>query len=150
MNNSTLPTIRFYAVKLLITTFAIVFAAWLLQKGIHIEEPKLLTGFIVAVILTLINVFLKPVFIALTIPFTILSFGLFLLVINACMILLIDFFIDRFTVDSFWWALGFSILVSLTNSLIEGIRKRHRFGTTRNNESPDNNDDEFSDYEEVE
>ncbi|MDR1878112.1 MAG: phage holin family protein [Bacteroidales bacterium] len=142
MNKRNLQIVKFYVLKLFITTFAIVFSAWLLQKGIHIGDPKLLTGIIVAVVLLLINMFLKPIFVVLTIPFTLFSFGLFLLVINACVILLIDFLVDKFVVDSFWWALGFSMLVSLTNSLIEGISKLHTIqDDSQNLNSPD--DDEI-------
>ncbi len=148
MKNSSIQKVKFYAIKLLVTTFAIIFSAWLLQGGIHIGDPKLLTGVIVAIVLILINVFLKPVLVTLTIPFTVVTFGLFLLVINACVILLIDFLVDKFTVDSFWWALGFSILVSLTTSIIEGI------GNMRiiryQDRDKHNEDNDFSDYEEVE
>jgi len=145
MNTFRIQKIKFYAVKLLITTFAIVFSAWLLQKGIHIGNPKLLTGMIVAAALLIINVFLKPVLVALTIPFTVATFGFFLLFINALMILLIDFLVEKFTVDSFWWALWFSLLVSLITSLIDSISnvKVVRYNQQKEGE------EEFTDYEEV-
>ena len=144
MRQNNVQKIKYYAIKLFITTFAIVFSAWLLQGGIHIGDPKLLTGLTVALVLILINLFLKPALVALTIPFTVATLGVFLLVINGIMILLIDFLIDKFTVDSFWYALGFSILVSLTTSIIEGISKMRviRYNNKRE-------DDEFSDYEEM-
>jgi putative membrane protein len=144
MKQETVQKIKYYTLKLFITTFAIVFSAWLLQGGIHIGDPKLLTGVIVAGVLILINLFLKPAFVALTIPFTVVTLGLFLLIINALMILLIDFLVDKFTVDSFWYALGFSILVSLTTSIIEGI-SNVRVIRYKNKQ----NDDDFSDYEEM-
>ena len=138
---------KFYGIKLLTTTFAIVFSAWLLQKGIHIDNPKLLTGLIVACVLLFINVFFKPILVALTIPFTVATFGFSLLIINALVIMLISFLIEKFTVDSFWWALWFSLLVSFTTSLIDAIgnvkviRYNHR-------KDPDE-EGEFTDYEEV-
>ena len=140
--------LKFYGIKLLTTTFAIVFSAWLLRKGIHIDKPVLLTGFTVAVVLLFINVFLKPILVRLTIPFTISTFGLFLLVINALMILLIDFLVDKFTVDSFWWALWFSLLVSLTTFIIEAIgnMKVVRYSPQQQNAE---GEEEFTDYEEV-
>ena len=144
MNPNNVQKIKHYAIKLFITTFAIVFSAWLLQGGIHIGDPKLLTGLTVALVLILINMFLKPALVAFTIPFTVATLGIFLLVINAIMILLIDFLIDKFTVDSFWHALVFSILVSLTTSIIEGISNMR---VIRYNNKRD--DDEFSDYEEM-
>jgi len=139
--------IKFYAIKLFTTTFAIVFSAWLLQKGIHIEDPKLLTGFIVAIVLLFINVFFKPALVALTIPFTIATFGLFLLIINALVILLIGFLVDKFTVDSFWWALWFSLLVSLTTSIIDSIGKVKV--VRYNHQKETEKEDEFTEYEEV-
>lgn len=145
MKQETTQKIKYYALKLFITTFAIVFAAWLMQGGIHIGDPKLLTGVIVAGVLILINLFLKPALVALTIPFTVITLGLFLLIINALMILLIDFLVDKFTVDNFWYALGFSILVSLTTSIIEGISN---IRVIRYN-NKQNDDDSFSDYEEM-
>ena len=139
--------LKLYGLKLLTTTFAIVFSAWLLKKGIHIGEPKLLTGFIVAAVLLFINVFFKPILIRLTIPFTLATFGLFLLVINALMIMLIDFLVDKFTVDSFWWALWFSLLVSITTSVIDSIS---RVRVVRNHHPKEQDEEiEFTDYEEV-
>jgi len=146
MKSENIQKIKYYAIKLFITTFAIVFAAWLLQGGIHIGDPKLLTGLTVALVLILINLFLKPALVALTIPFTVATLGLFLLILNALMILLIDFVVDKFTVDSFWYALGFSILVSLTTSIIEGISKMRIVCYNNNNKRED---EDFSDYEEL-
>jgi putative membrane protein len=145
MNRLQIQKLKIYGVKLLTTTFAIVFSAWMLQKGIHIGDPKLLTGFIVAIVLLFINVFFKPVLVALTIPFTLATFGLFLLIINALVILLIDFLVEKFTVDSFWWALWFSLLVSITTSIIDAIGNLKVVRYNRPKEA----EEEFTDYEEV-
>jgi len=145
MNKIQIQKFKFYGIKLLTTTFAIVFSAWLLQKGIHIGDPKLLTGLVVAFVLLFINVFFKPILVALTIPFTLATFGLFLLIINALVILLIGFLVEKFTVDSFWWALLFSILVSFTTSLIDAIGN---VKVIRYNQ-PKEGEEEFTDYEEV-
>ena len=69
------------------------------------------SALIVAVVLAILNATLKPIMVFLTIPFTIFTFGLFLLVINACIVLLADKLIDGFTVENFWWAIGFSIVL---------------------------------------
>ncbi|MDR0368228.1 MAG: phage holin family protein [Bacteroidales bacterium] len=148
MKHETIQKIKYYVLKLFITTFAIVFSAWLMQGGIHIGDPKLLTGVTVAGILILINLFLKPAFVALTIPFTVVTLGLFLLIINALTILLIDFLVDKFTVDSFWYALGFSMLVSFTTSIIEGIGRVRIIRYNKRDRNSDDEDD-FSDYEEL-
>lgn len=102
--------------KLLISAAIIMITSYILP-GVHIDT--FLTALIVAVVLALLNFFVKPLLIFLTIPFTILTFGLFLLVINALIILLASHLIGhRFMVDGFWWALLFSILITLFNSLI--------------------------------
>jgi putative membrane protein len=61
---------------------------------------------------------IKPILIFLTIPITILTLGLFLLAINAILILLAAEIIPGFYVDGFWWALLFSLILSIVNSLL--------------------------------
>jgi hypothetical protein len=67
--------------------------------------------------------FIKPVLVFFTLPFTIFTLGLFLLVINALMILLCTEIVGGFRVDSFWTALLFSVILSLSQSLINGLLK---------------------------
>ncbi len=104
--------------KLLVNTLAIVLTAELLP-GIHVDDP--LNALLVALLLAVLNVTLKPLLIILTIPFTIFTFGLFLLVINALMILFTEWLIEGFTVDGFWWALLFSIILTIINSILEQL-----------------------------
>ncbi|HOS17443.1 MAG TPA: phage holin family protein [Bacteroidales bacterium] len=141
-------------IKLLITSFAVLFTAWLLKKGIHIEEPRIFTAVVVGISLILLNTFIKPVLVALTIPLTLFSFGFFLLIINALVIELIDFMLIGFTVDGFFWALLFGFLVSLTTSIIEGIGSvkvmRYDKHDQRNSNKNDDDDEGFTPYEEVE
>ena len=61
--------------------------------------------------------------IIITLPATIVTFGLFLLVINALMILLVDSLVDDFQVDNFWWALAFSLILSVFNSMFSDLTK---------------------------
>jgi putative membrane protein len=105
-----------FFLKILITSFAVVITAYLLS-GIHI--PNFTTAIVIAIVLTLLNIFIKPLLILLTIPATIFSFGLFLLVVNAFIILLASSIVPEFKVDSFWWALAFSIILSLVSYLLE-------------------------------
>jgi len=63
----------------------------------------------------------KPVLVVVTIPITIITLGLFLLVINGFIILLVDYFIPGFEVDGFWWALLFSLLLSFLQSILYGL-----------------------------
>ena len=74
-----------------------------------------------AILLSFLNAFIKPILIILTLPVTILSLGLFLLVINAGIILIADYLLDEFQVDGFFWALIFSLILTVINSLLEGI-----------------------------
>ena len=113
--------------KLLITSAAIMLAGYLLP-GIHISS--FWTALLVALVLILLNVFLKPVMVILTIPFTILTFGLFLLVINAIIIMIASSWVNGFRVDGFWWAMLFSIILSVVSSFLESLVKHDE--STRN------------------
>ncbi|HMR01569.1 MAG TPA: phage holin family protein, partial [Candidatus Gracilibacteria bacterium] len=75
-----------------------------------------------SLILGLINVFEKPIVLLLTLPATILTLGLFIFVVNALMILLADYFMAEFSVQSFWWALLFSVVLSVFNSILQGFK----------------------------
>ncbi|MBN3582200.1 phage holin family protein [Algoriphagus aestuarii] len=103
-----------FLVKILIGGISVLIAEFFL-KGIHIDT--FMTGFILAAVIILINLIIKPILVLLTLPITILSLGLFLLVINAAVILIADEIIPGFEVDGFWWALLFSIVLSIINSL---------------------------------
>ncbi|MET0759836.1 MAG: phage holin family protein [Flavobacterium sp.] len=76
------------------------------------------TSVIVAVVLGLLNIFVKPLIVLFTLPVTILTLGLFLLVINAAMILLCSEIVGGFNVNSFWTALLFSIILSILQSIM--------------------------------
>lgn len=89
------------------------------MPGVHVASFT--TALIVAIVLGLLNIFIKPILVLLTLPVTILTLGLFLLVINALIILLCTNIVGGFHVDSFWTALIFSIILSLLQSLMNGI-----------------------------
>jgi putative membrane protein len=76
---------------------------------------------VVAVVLGLLNVFIKPIMVLLTLPFTIVTLGLFLLVVNALVILLCTKIVGGFVVDTFWVAMFFSIILSLSQSIAYSI-----------------------------
>jgi len=105
-------------VNWLISTLVIIIASYLLP-GVHVEN--FWTALVVAVVLGILNLFLKPLLILLTLPVTIVTFGLFLLVINALLILLTGSIVPGFTVDGFWWALLFSVLLSIINLFTANI-----------------------------
>ena len=104
--------------KILLNTLAIVLTAEILP-GIDVEDP--IRAALVALLLAIFNVTLKPVLIILTIPITIFTLGLFLLAINALMILFASHLINGFTVDGFWWALLFSIVMAIINTVLENL-----------------------------
>ncbi|HBI00236.1 MAG TPA: phage holin family protein [Flavobacterium sp.] len=72
----------------------------------------------VAIILGLLNLFIKPIIVLFTLPVTILTLGLFLLVINAFIVLLCSNIVGGFHVESFWTALFFSIILSVFQSVV--------------------------------
>jgi putative membrane protein len=109
--------------RFLLNGLAVLLAAYLLP-GVSVDDYW--TALWVALVLSLVNIFIKPVLIVLTIPITFITFGLFLLVINALMILLADYFVDGFDVDGFWWALLFGIIVSLFNSIFSDLFEKKR------------------------
>ena len=105
----------------LINALAIIITAYLLQQGIHVTDFK--AALIVALVLAIINATIKPLLLLLTLPITILTLGLFILVINALLILLTSSLVPGFQVDSFWWALLFSIVLTVVNSILHKIIK---------------------------
>lgn len=105
----------------LIITAAVAFGLSYILPGIHIDTFG--TALIVAVVLGILNLIVKPILVILTLPVTIITLGLFLFVINALIIIWGARLIDGFTVDGFWWALIFSFLLSLVTSIIDGSEK---------------------------
>lgn len=104
-----------WMIRLLISGLSVLLAAYVLP-GIDVTHYG--WALLVAVVLGLVNIFVKPVLVFLTIPVTLITLGLFLLVINALMILLVDRLVSPgFTVNGFWWALAFSLILSVFNSL---------------------------------
>jgi putative membrane protein len=109
-----------FLIRLLITALAIILTSYLLP-GVHVEN--FLSAIILSLLMALLNVTLKPILVIITIPVTFLTLGLFLLVINALMVLLADAILPGFIVDGFWWAVAFSIVLWIINSLLRGIVK---------------------------
>lgn len=92
--------------------------------GIHITDYW--SAIILIMVLAVLNAIVKPLLILLTLPATILSFGLFLFVINAVIILIGNEILGdhRFKVDGFWAALLFSVILSLLNSILDKKEKQ--------------------------
>jgi putative membrane protein len=111
-----------FIIKIMISTLAVLITSMLLP-GVTIEENSFLTALLVALVLAFLNSVLKPALIFFTIPITVVTLGLFLIVINAGIILLADKLVDGFHVKNFWWALLFSIILSIVSSVFESIKR---------------------------
>ena len=105
-------------IKLCISTLVVFVLSYFLPG---VEDTTLTGALMVAVVLGLLNTFLKPILVILTIPVTFFTLGLFLLVINAIMILICDYLIDEFKVVGFLNALLFSVLLSIIQSILNKI-----------------------------
>lgn len=81
------------------------------------------TALLAALVFGIVNVTVKPVFKLLSLPFTIVSLGFFLLVINALMTMLVAWIVPGFEVISFWWAFLFAMILSVSNMIIEKFAK---------------------------
>ncbi|MCH7411346.1 phage holin family protein [Belliella sp. DSM 111904] len=102
-------------VQLILGGLAVLITSYLLP-GVSVED--FLTGVVIAALIALLNITVKPILIFLTIPITIVTLGLFLIVINALLILLCAEIVPGFTVDGFWWAVLFGLILGLINSLL--------------------------------
>ena len=101
--------------KILLTAAAVLIIAHFLP-GVSVENYT--SALIVAVVLGLLRVTVKPILVILTLPVTIITLGLFLLVINALIIMLADNLIGGFYVSGFWVALLFSLILSIFQSIL--------------------------------
>lgn len=113
-----------FLVKLIVSTLSVFFAAYLLPGVI---VPQFTTAIWIALAIGLLNIFVRPILILFTLPATLFTFGLFLFVINAVVVLMAAGLVNSFEVKSFGSALLFSLLVSLFNGAmltIGGYKKR--------------------------
>ncbi|HLP19391.1 MAG TPA: phage holin family protein [Chitinophagales bacterium] len=111
-----------FIIKLFLNAIAVVITAYILP-GVYLENFGY--AVLLAALLSLLNVSVKPVLVFLTIPATIVSLGLFLLVINAFIIEIAAWILKPgFDVATFWQALFFSILLSIINSIFERLTVR--------------------------
>ena len=107
-----------FIINLVLNALAIMLAAYLLP-GIHVDGFT--SAIMLALVLSLLNVTLKPVMVVLTIPVSVVTLGLFLIVINAGVILIADYFIPGTNIDGFWWAILFGLVVSIVNSILYSL-----------------------------
>ena len=114
-----------FVINILLTAVAVYILSILLKP--HVQINSFTTAIIFAFVLAFLNAIVKPLLIILTLPITIITLGLFLLVVNALIILLAAKFVDGIHVDGLLWAIIFSLLLSLVSALL------HRLETSINN-----------------
>ena len=112
-----------FILRLLINSLAVLITGYLIP-GIHIDQPG--WAIVVAAVLVLLDTIVKPIMIILTLPVTIFTFGLFLLVVNALVVMLASKIVPHFEVDSFWSALGFSIVLAIVQSIFENLTSKEQ------------------------
>lgn len=121
----------------------------LLLPGVHITS--VLTAVLAALVISLLNNFLRPILLVLSIPFTIVTMGLFIFVINAVIIWLASKLVTNFVIDSFGTALLAALIITAINYLLElpnRLSERHNYNE-HNNDDDDPDFDDFIEYEEV-
>ena len=107
-------------INLLISALAVVIGAYLLP-GVQVNS--FFDAVLVAIIIALLNAFLKPILVMLTIPITFITLGLFLFVIDAAVIMIAGKILEGFQVSGFWPALLFSIIIGIISWLLTDKRK---------------------------
>ena len=107
-------------IRLIISTLSILVASYVLP-GVYVDS--FVTAMIVAIVLGCLNIFIKPFLILFSLPAVIFTLGLFLIVINTFIILITDSLIDGFHVNSFWWALLFSLVMWIVSSALNMIKQ---------------------------
>ena len=107
-----------FIIKLIISTLAVMMVSYILP-GVHVQSFGI--ALMVACVLAFLNALIKPILVLFTLPITLITLGLFLLVINAIIIIITDRLIDGFEVSSFGIALLFSLILSIVTSVMESL-----------------------------
>lgn len=108
--------------KILINTITVLVVSYILPG---IEISSFFDALVVAVVLALLNLLVKPVLVILTLPLTIVTLGIFLLILNGLIVMLAGALVDGFYVSGLFWAIIFSLLVSLVNAIL-GAKDLHK------------------------
>jgi putative membrane protein len=116
-----------FILNVLITAIAVYLAAKLLP-GVNITGD-VTTAILVAFVLALLNAFVKPILVILTIPITIVTLGIFLLIINALMVKWTADLVNGFHVDGWISAILFSIVVSIVSYILQNLAERNNTQT---------------------
>ncbi|MDL2314881.1 phage holin family protein [Bacteroidales bacterium OttesenSCG-928-C19] len=150
--------VNFFA-KIVVLTLAILLASWLLPDEV-VAVDSIWVAVLASVIVALLNTFLRPILIVLTLPFTFFTMGIFLLFINAFIVSLTASIInwavdgDVIVIGGFWSALLFSVLITIMNTLLEIPAKLLNNKVDENDPNnyqnlSENSDDHFDDYDDI-
>lgn len=105
-------------IAILFNTLAVLVTGYILP-GIHIKN--FFTALVVAILLGIVNAILRPIIFILTLPINILTLGLFSFVIMGCLVYLVSAIVPGFTVDNFWWAIAFAVILALVNWFLSSL-----------------------------
>ena len=100
-----------------INTLAVLVTVYIVP-GIHFTDNSLLTPFVTSLVLGILNAFIRPIVMLLALPLLIFTLGLFMLVINALLLSLVDWLLPQFQIDSFGWALLGAIVISIVSLVL--------------------------------
>jgi putative membrane protein len=124
LNNSFLSGgVRAAAIRVLITGIA-VFLAVMIVPGLDVDS--LPAGLAAILVLTFLNVLVRPILFVLTLPLIVLSLGLFLIVVNALLLELTAYLVKGFSVTGFWPAVGGAVVISLVTTILNSWTSDHR------------------------
>ena len=122
---------RAAVIRVLITGMA-VFLAVMLVPGLEVNS--LSAGFTTVLVLTVLNLLVRPILLVLTLPLIVLSLGLFLIVVNALLLELTAYLVSGFSVTGFWPAVGGAVVISLVTMILNAWTSDRR--PTERRESP--------------
>ena len=138
-----------FLMRTIILTLAVIIAIRILP-GVRIEGGSIWVAVLTALVISLLDNFIRPILIFVTLPFTVVTMGLFIFIINAIIIELAAGIVGPFQVDSFGYALLFSLIITALNYLLELPNRWLNRTTYKPRRDSDTDDDGFTPYEEVE
>ena len=107
----------------IVSALVILVVAYFLP-GVHVSG--FVAALTVALVLGLINAIIKPIFVMLTLPLTVVTLGLFVFVINALLVMLASAIVPGFVVYGFFWALVFSLVLSISNAFVKSMERPNK------------------------
>lgn len=136
-----------FLARTIVLTLAVIIAIRIIP-GVHMEDGGVAAAILTALVISLLDNFIRPILIFITLPFTVVTLGLFIFIINALIIELAAAIVGPFKVDSFGYALLFSLIITALNYLLE---LPSRWMNRKKYQPRQDGDSEgFTEYEEVE